>query len=148
MCRIVSDEYVEDAIKGRPGQIVYLSWVMKNDSKHDWPRFPILKNVTSSRRVLQYIPTDVYSKDELVMTKLKANAEFELHHKFELPKDLPNGVFILKFQMVDPLCMHQLKQEGKSHSKKDLLKESKFGDVLTVTLQVEGGNLGHLEGAR
>ena len=48
MCRLVSDEYVEDAIKGRPGQPVYLTWKIENDSKYDWPRFPILKNVTAS----------------------------------------------------------------------------------------------------
>jgi hypothetical protein len=48
MCRLVSDEYVDDAINGRPGRSVYLTWKIENDSKYDWPRYPILKNVTAS----------------------------------------------------------------------------------------------------
>jgi len=145
----VSDKCVEDAIYGQPGQIMYLSWVINNDGKKSWPRYPILKNVTTSQNTLQYIPANQYTKDELIKTKLNANAEFELHYKFELPKDLPTAVFILKFQMIDPLCLNQLMQdEDNNYTEKDLLRHSKFGDVLSVTIQVEGGNMGQLQGAR
>jgi len=53
----------------------------------------------------------------------------------ELPEQLPSGVYILKFQMVDPLI---LQKKGKS------TKEAAFGDVLSVTLAVENGNLGNV----
>ena len=57
MCRHVSDDSVDDAIVGKPGKTVFLTWKIENDSKYDWPRYPILMNVTSSSKVLSFIPT-------------------------------------------------------------------------------------------
>ena len=48
MCRIVNDPYCEDAITGYPGGNIYLTWVIKNDCKKKWPRYPILRNITTS----------------------------------------------------------------------------------------------------
>ena len=48
MCKIVQDKQGEDAILGQPGKKIGLYWSIKNDSKHAWPRFPILRNVTNS----------------------------------------------------------------------------------------------------
>ena len=47
MCKIIQDKHSEDAIEGFPGQNIFLTWRIKNDSKKQaWPRFPILRNVT------------------------------------------------------------------------------------------------------
>ena len=43
-----------------------------------------------------------HTKDLLVKKKLGKGEEFSLHYEFSIPKEMPNGVFILKFQMVDP----------------------------------------------
>ena len=138
MCRLVSDEYVDDAINGRPGRSVYLTWKIENDSKYDWPRYPILKNVTASQKVLKYIPTEKYSPEQLIKTKLKANTEWEFSYQLDLPEDIPNGVFVLKFQMVDPLVMNQMINDEEEFDQKEILRKSKFGEGLSVTLQVSG----------
>lgn len=52
MCKVVLDSQGEDVIGGAPGKMIYLSWQIKNDSKNKWPRYPILRNVTTSQRVL------------------------------------------------------------------------------------------------
>lgn len=69
---------------------------------------------------------------------------FELHYEFKLPKNLPNGVFILKFQMIDPIIqLYNMKNENTDKAPKD----EKFGEVMNVTIQVEDGNLGNLKGS-
>ena len=51
--------------------------------------------------------------------------------------------------MIDPLALNKLLlSEDNHYNEKELFKNSKFGDVLTVTIQVNEGNLGHLQGAR
>ena len=56
---------------------------------------------------------------------------FELHYDFQLPKNLPSGVFILKFQMIDPIiCLYNMKNENTEKVPKD----EKFGDVMNVTI--------------
>ena len=47
---------------------------------------------------------------------------------------MPNGVYILLFQMIDP---YALKVKEKKLSSKELLDEIKFGDTLHVTIQVD-----------
>jgi hypothetical protein len=67
MCKIVQDQQSEDAIQGHPGKSIYLSWRIKNESKkQQWPRYPILRNVTKSEKVLKYIPPSKFSPDLLV----------------------------------------------------------------------------------
>ena len=69
---------------------------------------------------------------------------FELHYEFKLPKNLPNGVFILKFQLIDPIIqLYNMKNENTDKAPKD----EKFGEVMNVTIQVEDGNLGNLKGS-
>ena len=82
---------------GVPGMKIYLSWVVKNDSKQCLPRFPILRNITQNQKVLQYIKPEEHTKDLLVRTKLGKGEEFALHYEFSLPTEMPTGVFILKF---------------------------------------------------
>ena len=48
---------------------------------------------------------------------------------------MPGGVYILKFAMVDPLM---LRKKGKTS------KQARFGDTLSVTIEVEHGNMGHV----
>lgn len=82
---------------GVPGMKIYLSWIVKNDSKQCWPRFPILRNITQNQKVLQYIKPEEHTKDLLVRKKLGKGEEFALHYEFSLPTEMPTGVFILKF---------------------------------------------------
>jgi hypothetical protein len=97
MLRVVSDDQGGDVILAEPGKKIYLSWVVKNDSKLNWPRFPILRNITENQKVLQHIKPSEHTKDLLVKKKLSKNEEFKLHYEFSLPEDMPTGVFILKF---------------------------------------------------
>jgi hypothetical protein len=69
----------EDAITCSPGEIIHMKWVIKNESKQHWPRFPILRNVTTSAKTLQYISVDS-TPELLVRTKLAPGADFELHY--------------------------------------------------------------------
>lgn len=145
MCKVVADAQGEEAIAGSPNKMIYLSWSIKNDSKTRWPRYPILRNVTTSQRVQQYIKPEKYSPDLLVKAQLDPDQVFDLHYEFKLPKNLPNGVFILKFQMIDPLItLSNLKNENTDKPAKD----EKFGDVINVTIDVKDGNLGELQGAQ
>jgi len=41
--------------------------------------------------------------------------------------------------MIDPLTMQNLKQNN-DLEEKDLVRKSKFGECLSITIQVEGGN--------
>lgn len=69
---------------------------------------------------------------------------FDLHYEFQLPRKMPNGVFILKFQMIDPIIsLYNLKNEHGNSDKAP--KDEKFGEVMNVTIQVEDGNLGDLQ---
>lgn len=70
----------EDAIVGAPGEKIQLSWHVKNESKQIWPRYPILRNVTTSAKVLQFI--DPTTHDLLIRTKLGSLAEFQLFYEF------------------------------------------------------------------
>lgn len=129
MCQIIQDRQSEDAIQGIPGKMIFLTWLIKNEStKQAWPRFPILRNVTQSEKVLRFIPPDKFSPDLLVPIKLCAQGVFELGYQLQLPEDLPSDVYIFKFRMVDPLV---LKKKGKSS------KDGRFGETLTVTIEVD-----------
>ena len=70
MCRLVNDPYSEDAIIGHPGGNIFLNWIIKNEAKKQWPRYPILRNVTTSEKVLNYINPEKYSPELVVKTKL------------------------------------------------------------------------------
>ena len=56
MMKLKSNE--EDAIVSAPGQRICLNWLVKNESKQQWPRFPILRNVTTSAKTMQFISMD------------------------------------------------------------------------------------------
>lgn len=83
-----------------------------------------------------------YSPDLLVKVLLEPNKVFDLSYELKLPKSLPNGVFILKFQMIDPyVSVYNLKNQNTDKQSKD----EKFGEVMSVTIQVQDGNLGNLQ---
>ena len=122
MCRVRNQ--IDDAIQVVAGGSVELCWLIKNESKQTWPRFPVLRNVTLSEKVNSCIPPDQFSPDLLVQTKLGSQAEYRLAFHQELPASLPSGVYILKFQLVDPYV--ELRHK----------KDSKFGDIMTAALEV------------
>ena len=124
----------EDAIVSAPGQRICLNWLVKNESKQQWPRFPILRNVTTSAKTMQFISMD-QTPELLVRTKLGPQAEFQLYYEFSLPQNIPiNGVYNLRFQMIDP---YAFKVKEKKLRDKDLIDEVKFGDIIHITISVE-----------
>ena len=89
---------------------------------------------------MQHIPAEKCTQDQLIKIKLSSKTEWEFNYKFQLPDEIPNGVFVLKFQMVDPLIMKQMMNDENDLSPREIVRKSKFGECLNITLQVEGGN--------
>jgi len=62
-----------------------------------------------------------------------------LHFSFEIPDDAPNGTYILKFQIVDPLNVHyNIKEKSKDFNSKKL-KDEKISDLMTVYIEITDG---------
>jgi hypothetical protein len=67
---------------------------------------------------LKYIPPSELTQDVLVDILLDDQQQFEFNYELELPKVIPDGVYIMKFTMIDPRILQ----------KKNVQRDGAFGD--------------------
>lgn len=79
------------------------------------------------------MPPEQYTKPLLVKVKLQPDQEFELTYEFTLPEQIPPGLLLFKFQLMDPLVLQRNDEKAPEQKKKRI---EGCSDIMTVAINV------------
>jgi len=80
-----------------------------------------------------------------VKTILESKSEFKLNYKIDLPSQIKNGVYVLKFQLQDPFVLTKMMKKKKAIPEAECHQEACFGSELKVMILIQDSQFGEFK---